>query len=84
MLELTPATKALFVELVKDAPNWGGTPLFQGTKAQQGNLTDLKTKGLVETEQDEDNRLCFWVYFTDEGKKLAVDLLQVSPDYFKN
>lgn len=82
MLNLTESTKNLFVELVKDAPNWSGTPLFQGTKSQQGNLTDLKKNGLITTQQDSDNSRCFWVYFTDAGKKYAIDLLGVHGDYF--
>lgn len=70
-MELTPSSLSLFLELARDADNWNGTPLFNGGKAERGNLSDLKKKGLLKTEQDEDNKKCIWVYFTQEGKALA-------------
>lgn len=76
MATLTEASKKLFLELAKDAPNWGGTPMFTGTKAETGNLTDLKKKGLI-TTQDEPRRgqeTLIWVDFTVEGKALAKEL----------
>ena len=72
---LTPDVLALFDELVNDAPNWSGTPLFGGnvadSPANKGHLTALKKAGLVRTWQDEDNRKCHWVSFTDAGDALA-------------
>lgn len=70
--DLTPASEALFLELARDAGNWGGTPLLDGNvstdAASRGNLTDLKVKGLITTFRDEG---CTWVDFTRAGKQLA-------------
>lgn len=77
-IELTEGSKELFIALIKDAGNWSGVPLFGGNvghaPADKGHLTDLKKKGLLTTDQDEDNRKCHWVYFTEEGKKLGKEL----------
>jgi hypothetical protein len=81
MTDLTPASTDLFVSLVKDAGNWSGIPLYHGDKATNGNLADLKKKGLIKTEQDEDNRRCVWVYFTPEGKALATQLCPDDAQY---
>ena len=68
---LTEGSKALFLALADDAPNWSGTPLFGGNvggdRSSLGHLTDLKKKGLVETTQDEYDRKCYLVAFTDLG-----------------
>lgn len=73
--ELTPASLELFLKFARDAANWSGTPLIGGnfdfTKADAGNLTDLKKHGLVTTTRDDDNRLCFWLDFTPAGLELA-------------
>jgi len=42
--------------------------MFDGTNEERGNLCDLKKRGLVTTDNDED---IIWVQFTDEGKALA-------------
>jgi len=70
MTNLTESTLALFTDLVEDADNWSGTPLFQGGKRERGNLTDLKKHGLVIT-QTEDG--CTWVFFTEAGKAFAAE-----------
>jgi len=70
-MELSPASLSLFLALANDADNWSGTPLWDGNKREAGNLTDLKKKGLLKTDQDEDNKKCFWVFFTESGKELA-------------
>lgn len=73
-ITLTPASLALFLAYAKDAKNWNGTPLVGGnvgaSPADKGNLTDLKTKGLVETFRDDG---CTWLEFTDAGKALAAE-----------
>ncbi len=73
--QITEKSLALFLDLARDAGNWSGMPLFGGNvgneKADQGNLTQLKQAGLVKTEQDGDNRRCFWVIFTAAGRELA-------------
>jgi len=68
---ITPASLNLFLSLATDAPNWDGAPLYEShSKAERGNLTQLKVAGLLYTEQDDDSD-CLWVYFTDAGKELA-------------
>ena len=73
---LTRESERLFLELAKDAPNWGGTPLVNGNVQvdgqRAGNLTDLQNKGLISVfnhhqDGDPDN----WVEFTALGKELA-------------
>ena len=69
---LTEASKALFLAYAEDAGNWSGTPCVGGnvggSKADAGNLTDLKKKGLVTTYRDEG---CEWVVFTPVGVEFA-------------
>jgi hypothetical protein len=66
--KLTAKSLKLFIELAEDAPNWNGQPMFDGTKEERGNLTQLKKAGLVKTMLDEG---CVWVTFTDAGEALA-------------
>ena len=68
MTNLTPASLALFISFVKDAPDWNGQPLVDITKEQRGNLSDLKKNKLLCTVKEE---RCDFVIFTDEGKELA-------------
>jgi hypothetical protein len=74
-IELTEASKALFIAYAKDAGNWSGTPLVGGnvggSKADVGNLTDLKKKGLITTFRDEG---CDWITFTPAGREYARSL----------
>ena len=81
MLNLTPGTTRLFTDLVEDAGNWSGTPLFGGNvgdaPADKGHLTDLKKHGLLVTFDDKNpttGRPDSWVYFTEAGKKHATEL----------
>jgi len=68
MTNLTPASQELFDRIVADAPDWAGTPLLDVlTPAERGNLTDLKVKGLISTQVDDDSPDCVWVYITDAG-----------------
>lgn len=71
-IELTEASKALFVAYANDAGNWSGNPLVGGnvggSKQDAGNLTDLKKKGLVTTHRDEGLE---WLTFTPLGKEFA-------------
>ena len=70
---MTEETEKLFVELVADAWNWAGMPLWDGnvagSKERRGNLTNLKRMGLVKTEKRDG---LTWVIFTAEADKLAV------------
>jgi hypothetical protein len=70
-VELTTASLKLLNELFDDAENWGGIPLFGGNvgtqKEDKGNLTDLKKKGYVTTDEEDGNS---WVYFTDKARGL--------------
>lgn len=65
---LTPASHSLFMEFAGDAGNWNGSPMVAITPAQRGNLTDLKTHGLLTTFTDEG---ITWVNFTDAGLAYA-------------
>ena len=69
MIDLTNDTEKLFKILAEDAANWAGQPLVGGnyrhTKAMNGNLTDLKSKGLLTTFVEEGDP---FVIFTDAGK----------------
>lgn len=74
-IDLSQGSIDLFTSLAKDAGNWSGVPLLDEiSPAEKGHLTDLKKKGLLTTTQDEDNRKCFWVTFTDEGVAFAATL----------
>jgi hypothetical protein len=71
-IELTEASKALFLAYAKDAGNWSGTPMVGGnvggSKEDRGNLTDLKKKGLIATFRDEG---LDWISFTPLGVEFA-------------
>lgn len=85
MIHLTEESKALFIEMVKDAGNWGGTPIVGGggniesTPATRGNLTDLKKKGLITTFVDD--RRDTVVEFTEAGKAYAAEIGLVTNEY---
>lgn len=68
---MTPATMKLFEMLCVDAPNWSGSPLIGGNfdfgKAERGNLSDLKKRGLVTSDGE-------YVDFTEAGIALAREL----------
>ncbi len=73
-IELTEASKKLFIDYANDSRNWGGNPLVdldgnvRTSKELRGNLTDLKRKGLIETFKSDD---CLWIHFTETGKEFA-------------
>ena len=73
-IKLTTESESLFHELADDADNWNGQPLINGNvtvdKAREGNLTDLKVKGLLVTDEDEG---LTWVRFTEAGVAYAKD-----------
>jgi DNA-binding MarR family transcriptional regulator len=74
-MKLTKDSKDLFIQYANSARNWGGAPLWdeQGiaSKSDLGNLTDLKKKGLLNTQDDEDD---IFIHFTDKGKAYAIEL----------
>ena len=83
-MDLTKQSKALFIEYAKDAGNWSGQPLVggnvRGSKARNGNLTDLKQKGLITTWEEEREGLngraktpLVWLSFTDAGIAYAAE-----------
>lgn len=71
-IKITETSKNVFLAYAKDADNWGGTPLVGGNvgggRKERGNLTQLKTAGLIETWLDEGNT---WIAFTAAGKNYA-------------
>ena len=73
---LTAKSEALFLLYARNAGNWGGSPLWdeQGiaTKSDLGNLTDLKKKGLLDTDED-DGRGDIFIHFTADGIALAAE-----------
>lgn len=69
-MNITETSLKVFLSYAADADNWNGTPLFDGTKEERGNLTQLKQADLLTTFHDEG---CLWIDFTDAGKALAAD-----------
>ena len=69
---ITPQSLALFLVYARDAGNWSGTPLVGGnvggSRADRGNLTQLKRAGLIVTQEDNGT----WIHFTDAGNALAL------------
>jgi hypothetical protein len=68
MTNITPRSLELFLAYANDAGNWSGQPLFDGSKEDRGNLTQLKQAGLLTTFTDEG---CLWIDFTEAGVALA-------------
>ena len=84
-MDLTAKSIELFKEYANDAGNWSGTPLVggnvSGSKARNGNLTDLKQKGLITTWTEEREGLngraktpLVWLSFTEAGIAFAATL----------
>lgn len=73
-LNITAASLVVFLDYANDAGNWGSTVLVGGnvggTKAECGNLTQLKRAGLITTSSDEGE---VWLSFTADGKALAAE-----------
>ena len=70
---LSTKSAALLQQLLNDSDNWSGMPLYQGNQEDNGNLTDLKKKGYLETDEDGDDG-CIWIMWTDLGKKTAEEM----------
>ncbi len=68
MVDITNTSLKLFIDLASRAGDWSGTPLFEGSNAERGNLTQLKITGLVTSFVDGD---CTFVEFTVAGKVLV-------------
>lgn len=70
---LSKRSAELFRLYADDAANWSGMPLVGGnvggSKADRGNLTQLKQAGLIATSIDEGNT---WISFTAAGKAYAL------------
>lgn len=70
--KITETSLQLFLAYARDAGNWAGTPCIGGnvggSKAERGNLTQLKRVGLITTFRSDG---CDFVSFTEEGKKFA-------------
>jgi hypothetical protein len=71
---LTPTSLALFLAYADDAGNWSGNPWVDGNisldAAGRGNLTDLKRKGLLITQEDDGDA---FIIFTPAGVALAAE-----------
>jgi hypothetical protein len=74
-LGITYTSYEVFMAYARDAGNWSGMPLVGGnvggSKAERGNLTQLKKAGLIKTEIDDG---LSWVVFTPEGKAFAAEM----------
>ena len=72
---LTPDSESLFRAYAEDAENWGGAPCvganIDHTQADNGNLTDLKKKGLLVTQHSDGEE---WIFFTDAGVDLIKEM----------
>jgi hypothetical protein len=73
-INLSNEAQQLFIDLISDAGNWGGSPLFGGNvggdQQSKGYLTKLKKAGLLTTCTDDG----IWVYFTAAGIEYAQSL----------
>lgn len=67
-MNVTDKSLALFLRFAREAGHWNGTPLLDISKEERGNLTQLKTEGLVSTFKDEG---CEWIRFSPAGVALA-------------
>ncbi len=67
--DLTTASAALLEKIRLEAQEWDGAEAYftagELSKAEAGNLLDLKRKGLVSTQ--EADRGAFWVILHPEG-----------------
>jgi len=70
MTNITARSLEVFLALAAEANDWNGQPLFDGSKEDRGNLTQLKQAGLLTTFSEEGN---LWVDFTDAGIALAAE-----------
>jgi len=72
-LGITYTSFEVFMAYAKDAGNWSGTPCVGGnvggSKAERGNLTQLKKAGLIQTFVSDRNT---FVEFTKEGIAFAL------------
>ena len=76
-MNLTQASKAMFLDFAYWAPHYNGYAMVDVlTNAEKGNLTDLKKKGLLQTDESDGIE---WVQFTKKGIELLVKY-GVSPE----
>lgn len=72
VLGLTEASSKLFNKLCKDYHDWSGQPLIEESSlTQNGTITDLKKKGLIQTAKEDG---CIFAIFTDKGREAAKSL----------
>lgn len=73
---ITPRSLEIFLAYAREALNWDSEVPWNGhgqsTKADTGNLTQLKIAGLVTTRVD-DTVGDVWLEFTDAGIALAAE-----------
>ncbi len=71
-LNLTAASLQLFTTFCREAEDWNGQPLIElETKAQQGNLTDLVSKDLIDVVEE---GKCSFAVFTAAGRQMALEI----------
>ena len=77
---LTADSMALLRKIEYEAMDRTAAPFLSGdlTKAETGNLTDLKVKGLVESFEDHDGyRTILWIEPTEAGWALLEDSKEI-------
>jgi hypothetical protein len=83
-LGLPEGSARFFADAAYDAGNWSGSPLIGGNiasgRSAGGWTAKLKAAGLVTSYQDEDDTSCYWLVFTEAGRKLAEEVLGFDPD----
>ena len=67
-IKITSKSKSLFVRYAKEAAEWSGCPLVDGSREENGMLTSLKKLGLIETFNQDGHD---WIEFTETGKQYA-------------
>jgi len=84
-IDITETSQKVFLAYAEDAGNWGGTPLvggnLGGSKAENGNLTQLKIAGLIVTFDDGERKNLTWIKFTQKGVDYAASLGVDLADY---
>jgi hypothetical protein len=68
MSTITETSLRVFLAAARDAGNWSGEPMFQGSKEDRGNLTQLKRAKLIDTFTDRGDT---FIRFTTAGIALA-------------
>jgi hypothetical protein len=67
-LKITKQSIQTFIKYAKEAGDWAGNPMVDGSAEERGNLTQLKKAGLIETFNSDGIK---WLRFTPSGRAYA-------------